>query len=93
MAVNPRVVPSSITLSPWRVICTAATGTGWTRKCIVPTVPSLAAAIITPPGLTAVTHPVGATVATAGFELLHWMVWPLRTPPRESSVDATSSVC
>src|SRR5205823_7270101 len=85
-------LPISITVSPWTVILTDATGTGRTSRCVVAALPSLAAARRTSPGPTAVTHPVWAIVATLGLELLHSMVRPVRTLPWESSGAATRSV-
>src|SRR5947199_9795009 len=81
-----------MTVSPGPVIVTDATGIGRTTRCIVAPLPSLTAARMTSPGLTAVTQPVWAIVATPGLEMLQSMVRSGRILPWESWGNATSSV-
>src|SRR5437660_4930369 len=66
------------------------TGTPDTATLAVPVLPSLVAVIVLEPGASAVTTPLPFTVAIAVLLLDHVTARPVRTPPAESSVVATS---
>src|SRR6267143_2382862 len=65
-----------------------------TVRAAVPLWPSLVAVMVAEPGTTAVTRPLGFTVATLVLLLVHVTVRPVRAPPAESFGVAVSwTVC
>ena len=70
-----------------------ATGAGAvTVSVALPDLPSLVAVMSAVPAATAVTRPEALTVATAEFELVHPIAWPVSTLPLESRRVAVACV-
>ena len=69
---------------------TVATGAAATFTVAVPVLPSLVAVTVAEPGATAVTVPLGATVATAVLPELHVTTRPVSTLFDASRVVAVS---
>jgi len=89
VAVSGAVAPTT-TLTALGVTVTLAAGTGVTVMAAVAFCPPLVALMFAAPAATAVTTPVGDTVATDGLSVLQVTVRPVRTLPAASLSVGTS---